>query len=279
MPRSKRKTLRKPASPRKRDRPAGPVRGDNQPGQNAPAAAERRVLALRLKQSGATVRDIAAQLHVSKSQVARDIDESLAELAALERHEAKAYRELQLSRLDAFLMVLERRTSLGDPEAVRAALAIMARQDKLCGVDAIPGLDTADFLKTRAAYLAEREKLRDLDPILADLWALRDSVLKSAQTTPVGADGKVPPALLAVLGELATALERVARIEAHQRAAVTFAHLDALLDAAVATLEKYLPRERVREAVTELVRLGRDQFGLGPAPPRSLVAPAEASAT
>jgi hypothetical protein len=104
--------------------------------------------------------------------------------------------------------------SRGDPESVRAVLAVMKHQERLRGVDGSPAVDgLPDFGELRASYLTDRDKLRNLDALLADLWALRDVAVQRITATPLGTDGKAPPALLAVLGEIAGALERVARIE------------------------------------------------------------------
>ena len=233
---------------------SGPNNRKAAPGKNREAAAERRVLALRLKQSGASYRSIARQLGVSEAQAFRDVQASLTTLGQLEQGEAKAFRQQQLERLEAMLRGAYKAACRGDPASVRAVLAIMARQDRLRGVDGSPDIDVSQLIKLREVYLADTGRLRNLDALLADLWALRDVAVQRMASAPVGAEDKAVSTVLAVLSELAGALERVARIEEKraQRDMISVAVVKAYVETVVEVLYEYVAPGRIEAALAKL---------------------------
>lgn len=107
----------------------------NQPVGTREKAAERRVKALQLRQVGASYRAIARQCGVSVKTAHKDVSEALAELAALERHEAASLRALEQARLDECLLVLAPRIKAGDLGAIDRALRISESRRRLLGLD------------------------------------------------------------------------------------------------------------------------------------------------
>ena len=107
-----------------------PIRGQSE------GAAERRHRALDLRIAGATYRQIGQQLGVSYQTAYRDVDESLSELAELQRGKAEKLREIELERLEKMTLGLWPKVRHGDEKAVRALVSVMDRRAKLLGLDA-----------------------------------------------------------------------------------------------------------------------------------------------
>lgn len=99
-------------------------------------AAARRLKALSLRQAGASFRDIASQLGVSRQQAYRDVDAALSELAELQREKTEKLRALELARLDRLLLAVWPRAQGGDLQAVDRAVRILERISRLMGLDA-----------------------------------------------------------------------------------------------------------------------------------------------
>src|SRR5439155_25083198 len=66
-------------------------------------------------------------------------------------------------------------------------------------------------------YRKEKEKLRDVDELLARLWGLADIMAESPQEVVTTEHGQQAPALAGLLLRLIEGLERVARIEGRIR--------------------------------------------------------------
>jgi hypothetical protein len=96
----------------------------------------RQADAMRLRIAGASFAQIARQLGTSKQQSFRDVRAALAETLNHRDVDAAAYRELELSRLDALLVAVWPHAQKGSAEHVRAAVRIGERRARLLGLDA-----------------------------------------------------------------------------------------------------------------------------------------------
>ena len=93
----------------------------------------RQRQAVQLRVVGYTYQQIAQALGYADAAVAYN---AVKTQLANERHEAvEDLREVESKRLDALTMAIWPRTLTGDPEAVRACLAIAARRSRLFGLD------------------------------------------------------------------------------------------------------------------------------------------------
>ena len=114
--------------------------------QNAEQLAARRVRALSLRLSGASYREIAAELDVSLRRAYLDVQQELAILDPITKATAERLRELGVARLDRWLLQLSERI---DPPAnhppvsdralvslVTTAVNVTARRARLLGLDA-----------------------------------------------------------------------------------------------------------------------------------------------
>jgi hypothetical protein len=108
----------------------------------------------------------------------------------------------------------------------------------------------AAFAAARAEVAGRPDRLRAIDEVLADLWALRRIVVQEVQ---VGGDEQAP-SVLGVLHVLAATIERAARIE--QRLShpehVNAALVNAFVRNTVAVMEQYIVPERLSEALDKL---------------------------
>jgi len=111
----------------------------------------------------------------------------------------------------------------------------------------------AAFAAARAEVAGRPDRLRAIDEVLADLWALRRLVVQEVQ---VGCDDQAP-SVLGVLHVLAATIERAARLE--QRLShpehVHVALVNAFVRNTVAVLEDYVVPERLGEALDKLRQL------------------------
>jgi len=108
----------------------------------------------------------------------------------------------------------------------------------------------AAFAAARAEVAGQPDRLRAIDEVLADLWALRRVIVQQVQ---VEGDDHAP-SVLGVLHVLAATIERAARIE--QRLShpehVHIALVHAFTRNTVAILQEYVVPERLEEALDKL---------------------------
>jgi len=109
----------------------------NQPTGTRERNASRRIQVLELRKAGASMRQIAKTLHVAVSTAHRDLWQALDELAKEQRDKAEPLRQLELERLDRYVLALDGAISQGDPRAIAAAVRIMERRARLFGLDAV----------------------------------------------------------------------------------------------------------------------------------------------
>jgi hypothetical protein len=110
----------------------------NDGAKTAPAkvpAAARREKALELRAEGRTIRAIADQLGVSKSQVQRDIEKELRAAAEERRKIAGLIVDLELAKLDALEENAWGHIAAGELSAIDRVLRSMERRAKLLGLD------------------------------------------------------------------------------------------------------------------------------------------------
>src|SRR5690606_11568973 len=133
---------RHPAPPGQQQRGAAVTRGGARLMAYNPAAkpnrakiADEQAAVLELRRNGYTVRQIAAQLGISKSTVQNRLDAAIAELV---EPAAREVRLLELERLDARQARLEGKLDDGEDPAkvVPIALKVQERRAKLLGLDA-----------------------------------------------------------------------------------------------------------------------------------------------
>lgn len=109
--------------------------------------AELRVQVLCLRQKGHSYRMIARELGIGKTTVAKYLWEALAELKDIESKLVGYLRQLELSRLDYMLTMLESGLDAGTPKAIETALKIGERRCKLLGLDAPEKVEQAGAIK------------------------------------------------------------------------------------------------------------------------------------
>lgn len=100
------------------------------------AAMERRAKVWQLRKAGVTYRQIGEKLGVSYEQVRRDCDYVLAEYAREAKDQAESWRTTQVQRCEDLILGLWSKASKGDPNSVRAMMAVFERQANLLGMDA-----------------------------------------------------------------------------------------------------------------------------------------------
>jgi hypothetical protein len=119
--------------------PARPRRKKPRPkrrsGEDAKKLA-RTAQALALRTTGATYRDIAAQLGVTVRTAYMDVQDEPGHLDGVIKEKAERLRELEARRCDRYTLALEPAIAEGDPRAVLAAVRLMERRAKLFGLDA-----------------------------------------------------------------------------------------------------------------------------------------------
>ncbi len=117
----------------------------------------------------------------------------------------------------------------------------------------------------REHYLSKEgeTKARDLRELLASLWAMHDVVARHLPETIVGDYGEAPPAMLPVLNGIASALERVARIEGRIQAAggvnITIQVAQLWVRQVVDLVHEFVPSELVPKALGRLEALSLTQ--------------------
>jgi Sigma-70, region 4. len=96
---------------------------------------ERQRLALTLRASGATYREIARQLDISISTANKYVQSALAEARAGVVETAEDALAIELERLDNMLLSIAPQLRRGNLNAIDRALKIMERRAKLLGLD------------------------------------------------------------------------------------------------------------------------------------------------
>jgi outer membrane PBP1 activator LpoA protein len=110
----------------------------NDGAKTAPAkvpAAARREKALELRVKGRSIRSIAKELKVSKSQVQRDLEAELKAAAEDRRKIAELLIDLELTKLDELEQEAWKHIRDGELPAIDRVLRSMERRAKLLGLD------------------------------------------------------------------------------------------------------------------------------------------------
>lgn len=115
-----------------------------------------------------------------------------------------------------------------------------------------------EFRALREHYLSKEgeTQARDLRQLLASLWAMHDVVVRQLPTVIEGEYGEAPPALLPVMNGIASALERVARIEGRIAATggvqITIQVAQLWVRQVVDLVHEFVPADRVERALARL---------------------------
>ena len=121
-------------------------------------AAARRERALELRASGRSIRAIADELEISKSQVQRDIENELKAAAEGRKKIAGLIIDLELAKLDALEEKAWKHISDGELSAIDRVIRSMERRAKLLGLDKTgEGGDTGSLGDLVAAIKQARE--------------------------------------------------------------------------------------------------------------------------
>lgn len=97
---------------------------------------ERRAKALQLRRAGAHYRTIAKQCGVSLETAYADVQAELTALRAVTEQDAEVIRDLELRRLDDYMLALAPKAQRGDVQAITACLRVQERRSKYLGLDA-----------------------------------------------------------------------------------------------------------------------------------------------
>lgn len=121
--------------------------------------AERQFFAFKLRQAGASYRDIGRKLGVSRMSAHRYVKSVLDEFNRKTALEVEAYRRLECERLDRILERIWEGVEAGNPKAVNAAMRNIEIRMKLLGLDRAshPAIAELDALKilVKAGWLSE----------------------------------------------------------------------------------------------------------------------------
>lgn len=121
-------------------------------------AATRRERALELRALGRSIRSIADELKISKSQVQRDIEKELQAAAEGRKKIAGLIIDLELAKLDALEEKAWKHITDGELSAIDRVLRSMERRAKLLGLDKTgEGGDTGSLGDLVAAIRQARE--------------------------------------------------------------------------------------------------------------------------
>lgn len=96
----------------------------------------RRVKVYELRLRGRTIREIAADVGVSRSIAHADVVAVLDRIKAEANDTAEQVRQLEIERLDKMLDSFWQRVLEGDEKAADVVLKVQARRSKLLGLDA-----------------------------------------------------------------------------------------------------------------------------------------------
>jgi len=121
---------------------------------HAERVAARQLTSIQMRRSGATIQQVARATGVSTMQAWRDIKAALTDTLALRDNEAGELRQLELERLDSYLVALAAGIRAGSVPAVREARKVSESRRRLLGLDsphaialattALPELPLAD---------------------------------------------------------------------------------------------------------------------------------------
>jgi hypothetical protein len=140
-----------------------------------------------------------------------------------------------------------------NPKIGRLSHGLRARPATLVALAEIDAV----FAAARAEVASQPQRLRDVDAVLADLWGLRRVLLQQVQFRVDEQGVEQPPAVLGVLHELGTTIERAVRIE--QRLShpehIHVSLMRAIVNNTVAVLEQYVAPEHLGEALDEVRKL------------------------
>jgi hypothetical protein len=143
----------------------------NRPSGERERLAERRLLALRHRQAGASYRKIGAMLGISVRAAYCDCRTALRQLAALQTRAAELVRIQEDDRLDHLLLALQPALQSSDPEvvlrAIGRAVQISAERRKLWGADMPVAARDVQVVLTPVELAALADD--DLDRLLARL--------------------------------------------------------------------------------------------------------------
>ena len=112
----------------------------------------------------------------------------------------------------------------------------------------------AAFAAARAEVAGRPARLRAIDEVLADLWALRRLLVQQVQ---IGVDEQQPSVVLEVLDSLAATIERAARIEQRvsQPQHIHANIVNGFIWNAVAVLEEFVDPPNLEAALDKLRHL------------------------
>ncbi len=99
------------------------------------SVAERRKLVAANMLAGASYRDIAAALGVSKSTVANDFKAIIKEWREQYTDDIDSWAKIQLRRLDVLINAIWDRARNGDYQAIDRVMKLMHQQSKLLGIE------------------------------------------------------------------------------------------------------------------------------------------------
>ena len=122
--------------------------------------AERRVVALRLRRTGASYREIAGQLAVDVATAYADVRAELAALREQTVEEAKELRDLELQRFDEMTAGLWPQVRAGSAPHVTAAVRVSERPARLLGLDAPTEISASLSVDAARRLTAETEDLQ-----------------------------------------------------------------------------------------------------------------------
>ena len=142
-------------------------RHNNQaPGKNAKVVAEtRRYQMLELTKAGASERQIAETLGVSRGLVHREVKRVLSDLAKSHGRTANVVRSLQMERYLSLLSRWWQQALAGDETASNMVLRIMSRIDIINGI--IPDKPLID-MRTQTLQIGEGMGLMELAKVVAN---------------------------------------------------------------------------------------------------------------
>lgn len=105
-------------------------------------AAERRAKAVQMRTDGYSLEHIAYALEYdSVRNASLDISKALQKAIADQDHAVDVYREIELRRLDAFMLALQPGIQRGVPRSVEIGLKVSERRAKLLGLDAVSKIE------------------------------------------------------------------------------------------------------------------------------------------
>jgi hypothetical protein len=136
---------------------------------------QQMILALELRASGASFRQIGQTLGVSKPRAFRIVRKALDELAEHCTDTAERVRQLELHRLDRYRLALDSRKS--DPRAVDTLIRISERVAKLHGLDAPQRIEASGL---NGGPIQTQERPLNFDGFSRDELVIFDALQRKA---------------------------------------------------------------------------------------------------